>query len=439
MTQPHRPKPLSTARIAHVYAAALFAFYAVIILVHRQPPLLGDLSDWTYSGVLVARHMHGLPDPLHSIRFYPVPNTTNTLLLAVLSYFVRWQLAVRVYLLLQLVLSYYAMRALARAADAPTWVWLVAPGAVFFGINFWYGLFAFQMGVCFVFLLVAMLLRRLDDDLPDWPIGAMLVLLFYTHMVTFTLALVLLFFFALQSQRPRILWQAALPLLLVVVYTVCRFASGNPDSGVGPPRALDTGSGLFWAYKMNTFAKSFGFVNPTAWSHSVALASEDRSLFLFLFAVDLVLCFALAALFFKNLFMRDAADRLPFLRLTIALTIPVYLLLPTSLLGIADPGSRVMQSSFWLLLMVCRANGPFTRSLARIAAAASLLLALSGAYLFVHLPWTRQAQFTPAHLPHTVEQFGKAPYDAAADLYEALDRGDFTRAVFPTGILNNHP
>ena len=155
--------------------------------------------------------------------------------------------------------------------------------------------------------------------------------------------------------------------------------------------------------------------------------------------VDLVLCFALVYLFVRNLFLRDASDRLPFLRLTIALTVPAYLLLPTSLLGIADPGSRVMQSSFWLLLMVCCAGESSTRIAARVAAAASILLAISGAFLFVRLPWGRQAEFTPTHLPRPVEQFGKAPYDAAADLYEALDRGDFTRAVFPTGILNNHP
>jgi len=295
------------------------------------------------------------------------------------------------------------------------------------------------MGVCLVFLLVAMLLRRLDDHLPDWPLGAMLTLLFFTHMVTFTLALVLVFFFALQVERPRLLLQAALPALLVMVYAVCRFVSGNPDSGVTPPTALTLGSALFWAYKLNTFAKSFGFVNPTAWSHSVALAREDRSVFLFLFFVDLVLCFALALLFLRNLLLRNSGERLPFLKLTIALTIPAYLLLPTSLLGIADPGSRVMQSSLWLLLLVCRADEPLTRAAARVAAAASLLLAISGAFLFVRLPWARQAQFKPTHVPTHVEQFGKAPYDAAADLYEALDRGDFSRAVFPTGILNNHP
>jgi hypothetical protein len=432
-----RPKPTAGTRWTQGYAAVLFLFYAAMILMHRQPPLLGDLSNWAYSGVIVARHMHGLPDAFHSIRHYPVPNTLNTLLLAVLCFFMRWQLAIKVYLLLQLVLSYCSLRALARAVDAPAWVWLIAPSAVFFGINFWYGLFAFQMGVCFVFLLVAMLVRRLDESLPSWPIGAMLLLLFFTHMIAFTLALVLVFFFALQVQRPRLLRQTLLPIVLVVVYAACRFAAGNPDSGVAPPRVLHLGSWLFWAYKLNTFAKSFGFVNPTAWSHSVALAREDRSLFLFLFVVDLVLCFTLAFIFLRNLLLRSSGDRLPFLKLTVALTIPAYLLLPTSLLGIADPGSRVMQSSFWLLLMVCRADGRLMRSAVRIAAAASILLAISGAFLFARLPWTRQAQFTPTHLPMPVEQFGKAPYDAAADLYEALDRDDFTRAVFPTGMLNN--
>ena len=437
MSVPDSPKLTTGARLSQGYAAVLFLFYAAMILLHHQPPLLGDMSNWAYSGVIVARHMHHLPDAFHSIRFYPVPNTLNTLLLAVLCFFVQWQLAIKVYLLLQLVLSYCSMRALARVVDAPAWVWLVAPGAVFFGINFWYGLFAFQMGICFVFLLVAMLIRRLDSSLPDWPIGGMLLLLFFTHMVAFTLALVLVFFFALQVQRPRLLRQTILPIALVVIYAGFRFASGDPDSGVAPPRTLHLDSWLFWAYKLNTFAKSFGFVNPTAWSHSVALAREDRSLFLFLFVVDVALCFALAFLFLKNLLLRDSGDRLPFLKLTIALTIPAYLLLPTSLLGIADPGSRVMQSSFWLLLMVCQADQPLMRAASRVAVAACLLLAVSGALLFARLPWRRHAQFTPTHLPAQVEQFGKAPYDAAANLYEALDHGDFTRAVFPTGIVNN--
>ena len=255
MTPPPRSKHPLAGLIAQLYAAALFGIYAVVILLHPQPALLGDLSNWTYSGVLVSRHMHGVPDAFHSIRYYPVPNTLNTLLLAVLSYFMRWQLAVKVYLLLQLMLSYFAMRTLARAVHAPAWVWVVAPGAVFFGINFWYGLFAFQMGVCFVFILAAMLIRRLDTDLPDWPIGAMLILLFFTHMVTFTLALVLVFFFALQVQRPRLLLQAVLPTLLAFVYAAFRFAAGNPDSVVAPPRALRVGSALFWGVQAEHVCK----------------------------------------------------------------------------------------------------------------------------------------------------------------------------------------
>lgn len=437
MPHPDRPKPTYGNLVAHGYAAVLCLFYALTVLMHRQPPLLGDISNWTYSGMIVARHMHGMPDAFHSLRLYPVPNTTNTLLLAGLSYFMHWQLAVKLYLLLQILLSYCSMRVLARAAASPTWVWLIAPGAIFFGINFWYGLFAFQMGVCFVFLLVAMLMQRLDDDLPEWPVGAMLVLLFFTHMVAFTLAVTLVFFFALQVQRPRLLLHAVFPALLVGVYAVCRFATGNADSAVALNPPLAVHSVLFWAYKLNTFAKSFGFVNPSSWGHSVALALQGRPLFLCLFAVNLVVCAALALVFFRNLLLRDAGDRLPFLRLTVALTIPAYLLLPTSLLGIADPGSRVMQSSLWLLLFVCKADGRLTRPVVRVAAAGSVILAISGAFLFARVAWTRQTRFTPSYLPASVEQLGKAPYDAAANLYDALDQGDLTRFVFPTGIVTN--
>lgn len=437
MPHPDRAKPTAGTLVAHGYAAVLCLFYALTVMMHRQPPLLGDISNWAYSGVIVARHMHGMPDAFHSVRLYPVPNTTNTLLLAALSYFLCWQLAVKLYLLLQLLLSYYSMRALARAAASPAWVWLIAPGAAFFGINFWHGLFAFQMGVCFVFLLVAMLIDRLDSDHADWPVGAMLILLFFTHMVAFTLAVLLLFFFALQVQRPRLLLQAIVPTVLVAVYAVCRFASGDPDSGaaLNPPLAFS--SALFWAYKINTFAKSFGFVNPTAWGHSVALALQGGPLFVFLFTVNLLVCAGLVVLFFRNLTLRDAGDRLPFLRLTVALTVAAYLLLPTSLLGIADPGSRVMQSSLWLLLFVCEANGRLTRPAVRLAAAGSVILAMSGAFLFARVGWMRQTDFTTAPVPALVEQLGKAPYDTAADLYDALDRGDFKRYVFPTGIVTN--
>ena len=437
MNQPHRPQPLRGAGAAHFYAAVLFLFYGIIILVRQQPPLLGDLSNWTYSGVILARHMHHLPDAFHAIRFYPVPNTMNTLVLGVLSYFVRWEVAVKLYLLLQLVLSYCAVRSVTRAARSPAWVWLIAPGAVFLNINFWYGLFAFGMGVCFVLLLVAMLIRRMDADLQDWPIGLMLVLLFFTHMVAFTLALVLVFFFALQVQRPRLLLQSVLPAILVIIYAVCRFSSGNPDSAVASAPSLSVQSGLFWAYKMNTFAKSFGFVNPTALGHPVALAIMGKPLFLLLFAMNLILCAALAALLLRNLLPHDNGDRLTFLRLSVALTMPAYLLLPTSLLGIADPGSRVLQASLWLLLFVCRADGRFTRTAVRLAATSSVLLAISGAFLFAQVPWSRQANSTKSHLPTWIEQLARAPYADGGYFYDALERGDFTQSVFPTGVLTN--
>ena len=96
-----------------------------------------------------------------------------------------------------------------------------------------------------------------------------------------------------------------------------------------------------------------------------------------------------------------------------------------------------MQSSLWLLLFVCTTGGPFTRGALRIAAAGSVLLAISGAFLFARLPWTAPGHVTPPQLPPSVEQLAKAPSDSAADLYDALQRGDFTKFVFPTGIVTN--
>ncbi len=426
-------------RLFALYGALLFAAYALLILLHPTPPPLGDFADWVYQGQLLARHLHGLPDPMHHLKPYPVPNSTATVLLGLLSACMPWQVAAKIFLCLALVLAWFGIRALSHTSGTPRWIWLVAPSAFFLNINFWYGLISFHLAVSLLFLFLAVVLRSDATGHSRALQTLLLVLLFFTHMVPFTFACLVLICRCslrrdLRSLAP--VWPSA---ALLLWYIAGRFRGGNPDTET----AMNPGAGsvgFFAMYKVNTLLKSFGFVNPgDLYEHSTALALLGRPFYLLLFTANLVVCATVLVLLWPKLTAWAAALRRPQGQSTreaaigaaILLCLPVYLLLPRAMLGISDPGARVLQVALYTGIFFCtRGTGTW-----RISAGSSVLLAASGLVLFARTAFVEPVTGDRPAVPEIAERLALVPYTGSQGAYDLLKRGDYTLVVFPTGLF----
>jgi hypothetical protein len=430
---PHHAELGTRSQAAEWMGAGLLVAYAVVLFAHREAPGMTDYANWTYQGVLLARHLRGLPDPAHLLKPYPVPNSLATLGIGVLALVLPWLIAAKFWLCLQMLAMFAALRHLARTINAS--VWLVVPQAVFLGVNWWYGFVNFELGCAWILLLASLLMRRVDAGRArDWPIGVLLLLTFLTHMIPFAFAGLLVLLYARQTRRWRTLWQLVPATLLSVWYLAGRFLlEGNADGHAGMVSSVRNYSAAFWAYKANSYAKSFGFVNPNG---EVALRLFGRPLFLALFAVSGLLC-ALLAWSMIQAARRASQVRAPerFLWIAIALILPLYLFAPGTALGVSDPGSRVLQTGLALGLVLCFRESAWV---SKAAATCGAMLSVAGLVLFIQFGFgAKLYQGNPPHVPKVIAEFAHVPNHDQDYFYRALEREDFGEPVFPTGIFLN--
>ena len=134
--------------------------YAAVLFAKARPISMTDYANWTYQGVLLARHMRGLGDTAHLLKTYPVPNSAATLGIGLLALMLPWVTAAKLWLCLQMAMTFVAIRHLARTIHATGALWFVLPQAAFLGVNWWYGFVNFELGLAWVLLVASMLLRR---------------------------------------------------------------------------------------------------------------------------------------------------------------------------------------------------------------------------------------------------------------------------------------
>lgn len=427
-------------RWAEWYAAALFLVYAVLFFAQPSAPALTDYANWTYQGVLFRNHLLGLPDAAHNLKLYPVPNSASTLGIGLLSLLAPWKLAAKIWLCLQLLVSFIALRHFLRTIEASAALWLIAPTALFLNMNFWYGFMNFELGLCWE-ILIASLLLRLDWRLQtSWKqeslLGFLLLLAFFTHMIPFAFACLLVVLYSLQSHRYRLMYQIIPSAMLSLWYVCGRYLlSQNADGQAGMVASVRTFSGAFWAYKLNSYLKSFGFINPGSLSGSADITMLGRAVFMVLFLVNVALCAILGWYMVRaaaSAFRHRATQR--FVWWAIVLMLPLYLLLPGAALGVSDPGSRVLEVALALaILMIGKQGIPLG-----VAAACATLLALAGVFLFARLAFSPEIPVsTGKPLPHHVVIFGHVPHHDQDYFYTALENGDMSLRVFPTGMFLN--
>lgn len=434
---------MQTLRWPEWYAAAIFFVYAVLLFTHPSGPGLTDYANWTYQGVLFHNHLLGLPDAAHTLKLYPVPNSASTIGIGLLSLLLPYMIAAKLWLCLQFLISFIALRHFLRTVQGSDALWFIAPAAIFLNMNFWYGFMNFELGLCWVLLVASFLLRmgrgREMGARQESIFGILLVLAFFTHFIPFAFACLLLILYCVQERRYRLLWQIVPGAVLSVWYLLGRYLlSENADGQAGMVASVRTFSGAFWAYKVNSYLKSFGFINPGSTDGSIDITLFGRVIFVVLFLVNAVLCAILAWLMIRaviSAFRNHAPER--FVWTAIALMLPLYALSPGSALGVSDPGARVLQVVLAVAILMIGSYGiPL-----RVAAGCATLLTLVGVILFARLAMTPGAPVSTGRpLPHHLVIFGHVPYDDQNYFYSGLERGDMSLPVFPTGMfLNRKP
>jgi len=431
------PWRAAAMRLPAYFCGAALAAFAASLWLHPAPPALGDFGDWTYEAVLLRDLLLGHGHAGYWLKQYPVPNSFNTVVMALFGIVLPWKAAAKLYLCLQLAIGFVASLALFAAARSRrpglrSTLWFVVPGAVFLGVNFWYGFMNFQVGVAWAMLVCALLLVGSEGIVL---FSFLLTLTFFTHMIPCAFACLAVLLYARQYRRWRILWSLLPVVILSGAYVVGRFVyAHNADAQAAIDTKIRYLSGAFFAFKVNTFLKSFGFVNPSSnLDTSVALRLFGDKVFLVLFLLN-----ALLAAIFLYLIVRRVTEcfrtRCPqsFLWWTFLIFVMSYAVAPGKGLGVSDPGARLLQTALWIALFLVADS----EWLMRIAAVCGLCLLAANFVLFNTLATAPpQAGAEQTKLPPFIAHFGHMPYQDKTQYYDDLARGRFNEDIFPTGLF----
>ncbi len=437
MRSPTRSLP-GWSRFLEVYCGAVFLGYVLIILGHGSIPSLTDYANWTYQGVLLRDHLLGLPDAAHALKPYPVPNSAATVGIGLLSLWMSWQLAARLWLAAQLVFALASIRFFLRAIGADAGASILG-AALFLNLNFWDGFINFQMGMSWLLVIAAVLVRRQQEPHTgrDWIVGVLLLLTFLTHMLPFAFAGLLVVLYCVELRRFRLLWQLVPSGLACLWYVAGRYLLGADAEGqAGMADPVRNYSPAFWAFKGNSYLKSLGFVNPTYAGKSALVAWVGKGGFVLLFGLNLALALAVAWCIFSVLrgssFQRNKER---FLWIGVVALLPFYLVAPGSFLGVSDPGSRLLQLSLVLGLLLCARLSSKSLVFAKGCALVFMTVDLVMFFRFAYGPEKPGQDGAP--LPQAVVSLAHAFNHNQDYLVRALERGDRTKLVFPTGIFVN--
>lgn len=417
---------------ANLYFACLLGSYAAVILITPRAPLLQDYPTWVYEGVVVGHALQGHPAPNFLWKHFPVPNLLSDVGLGVLCTMMPWRWAAKLWVCFYLALSYFACyRFTAWLPNRSFQVYWIAPTILVLNLCFWWGFLNFQFSVVLMLLFCYYLFK---ENARPWAIGTLLIFVFLSHAICFAVCGIALLVHALANKNYRLL-QTVLPSgFLVAWYIYGRFVSiGDPESLVLSDVPVPYFSRAFGVYKMNTFFKSLGYVNPRLGTASVASSLFGSDVMYILILAVGVLGFALIYLMIHSLrvsLKERAPERL--LWVTVGLVFIAALCCPSRALGISDPGSRFMVCGLALGVMLLRPGG----GLFKTACFLSTALGVVGVVMFTAISF----QIIPTksgHLVRAISAFAHVEPDLRSYYYNVLETGDLDKPVFGTSLLYN--
>jgi hypothetical protein len=407
--------------------------FAVVLFRSALPLILGDYAEWTYHGVLLRNVIQGHPDAAYLLKPYPVPNSLTTAALGVLMTAMSWQMAAKLWLMAEVLLGACCAWELQKSAKTVQgWKAFLIPTAVLFGTPFWFGFMNFMFGTYLAMLLCALLLRRVESR---WLYGALLVVLFVTHMVPYGFALALFALYAWQHKQWKLMLQTVPSLLLSAWYFAGRAMYGDADGKAGMVSSVAWGTARFAVFKVNTYLKCWGMVNPAPnEQESILLRLVGEKIFALLLLADFVIALGLSVLLAMAAWkaLREKTEQ-RFLWIAISLFFVVALLMPSEMAGLSDPGGRMMQVAVWTGMCVVVANRSWLRR--TLACCAGTLLAVN---LFLVGTVARDAKMTGAvggSLPASARGFAHVYYTRRQDYYDSIAEGKMDREIYPTAMF----
>lgn len=412
--------------------AGVLLCLAAILFLHSGAPAAGDFGEWTYHGVLFRDVLTRHPDAGYLLKPYPVPNSLTTWVLGALMLVFPWLIAAKVFLLLEVALGLFAAWELSNCSGTPRilqLLWFASAAAL--GINFWAGFTNFMLGTFLAMLICARLLR---GKVSFWPDALLLTLLFFSHMIPWGFAVLALILWARQNKRWSAIPHAVPSALLCLWYFVGRFTHANADGHADMVASVRYMTPLFAAFKVNTFLKNWGFINPaTTDTNSVLLALSGREIFFLLLAFDLLLATAaawmLSATAWKSIRERSPAR---FLWMAAAAFVLISLLMPGAAAGISDPGGRMMQVAIWSGLCLLTVNRRWLSGL--LTACVAVLLA-ANLWLMNVAMMNPSARAADAGLPVRVRTFAHVYFTDRVSYPPAILDGQRDLPIYPTALF----
>ena len=406
---------------------------AVLLFGHAGSPALGDYAEWTYHGLLFRDVLQGHPDAAYLLKKYPVPNSLTTIGLGTLMLVLPWKVAAKVWLLVGAILGFFAAAFLQGSKpERQSWPMLVICGALLLGTTFWFGFTNFMFGTYFAMIVLALLLRGFESR---WLYAVLLILTFLSHMIPWGFAVFVFSLYMFQHRRWRSLIQTLPSWLLCLLYFLGRALHGNADAKAGMIASVPYATPAFLLFKINSYFKCWGFVNP-AFSNqdSVLLQVVGSKIFLLLFVLNAIVAVSVLVMLvtfaFRAIRHKNSAW---FLWLALSVFFFVALLMPAAAAGISDPGARMLEVAVWCGVCLVVTRRRWT-AVALGVCAVALLAANCWLMTSALMQPPRMGTLT-GPFPARVRQFAHVYYGDRWEEYTAIEAGRRDLPIYPTAMF----
>jgi ADP-heptose:LPS heptosyltransferase len=225
--------------LPHVYQAilALFSLNSIwFIWFHRFLPLQ-DYPDWLYQGFILSKFIRDAHPAAFSLKLYPIPYSTFSVLLAMLDLVLPPETSGKVLLTLMIVGFIFGSLYFLTSLGARESAVLYVPLVLCFNSFFFLGNCSYYLGLSMLFLFSGYLIRT-GREANRALVAAMLVVLFMTHFLPYLAAVGVVAILAAHAVKSRG-WRESITSLMVTLpsgllliwYVLGRLASGDLTQG----------------------------------------------------------------------------------------------------------------------------------------------------------------------------------------------------------------